>query len=138
MACKDMNGVINDHPVYVRQWPASVALDNLSKALKVFGADLAFFIDGTYEFTNILRVMRNNDPELVQILKDFACAARVDGREIRQTMFDAEYSGDIYRVWKTFAFVCEVNYKDFFDEGVSLLEQGLQEQDRSEQSQLPQ
>ena len=47
MACKDMNGVINDHPVYVRQWPASVALDNLSKALRVFGADLPFFFPGT-------------------------------------------------------------------------------------------
>lgn len=142
MACKDLHGVINDHPVYVRQWPASVALENLSEALALFGNQLAFFIDGSYQFGDILTVMHRNDPKsLSNLIKKFVCACSVDGKAIQEPMFNAEYSGDLYKVFRVFAFVCQVNYKDFFDEGAPPSEpdqeEGLEAEDQLEKKLTP-
>lgn len=119
MACKDMNTVIADRPVYVRQWPASVAIENLSEALGLVGSNLSFFIDGSYQFQDTVQMMYSCDhTKLSALLKKFTCAARVDGREVKEAEFNAVYSGDLHRVFDTFAFVCQVNYKDFFEQGV--------------------
>lgn len=133
MACKDLHGVINDRPVYVRQWPASTAIENLGEALSLFGNQLAFFIDGSYQFGDILTVMHRNDPKaLTAVIKKFVIAANVDGKSVQETMFNAEYNGDLYRVFRTFAFVCEVNYRDFFAEGAPPPEPGQSEEPEQE------
>lgn len=118
MACKDLNGVIADRPVYVRQWPASIALENLSEALGLLGPNLTFFIDGSYQFGDVLTVLHKCDhKQLTALLKKYVVAARVNGREIQDATFNAEYNGDLHRVFDTFALVCQVNYRDFFEQG---------------------
>jgi hypothetical protein len=136
MACKDMNGVINDRTVYVRQWPASVALENLSEALGLLGPHLTFFIDGSYQFGDTLKVLHSCDHrKLVELMKKFVVAARVDGREIKPETFNAEYNGELHRVFDTFAFVCEVNYRDFFEQGAPPQPQDHAEDEESDQQQ---
>lgn len=139
MACKDMNRVIDDNPIYVRQWPASVALENLSEALGLMGPDFSFFVDGSYQFTDMLQVLHRSDSKrLVALLKKFAMAARVDGKELQEAQFNQYYSGEIFKIFKVFAFVAEVNYRDFFELGVPPAEPDQQEeQDESQDPQLP-
>ena len=139
MACKDMNRVIDDNPIYVRQWPASVALENLSEALGLMGSDFSFFVDGSYQFTDMLQVLHRSDSKrLVALLKKFAMAARVDGKELQEAQFNQYYSGEIFKIFKVFAFVAEVNYRDFFELGVPPAEPDQQEeQDESKDPQLP-
>lgn len=118
MACKTLNGVIADRPVMVRQWPASIALENLSEALGLLGSNLTFFIDGSYQFQDVLRVLHSCDHKrLTDLLKRFVIAARVDGRDIKPEAFNAEYNGELHRVFETFALVCQSNYRDFFEQG---------------------
>lgn len=121
MAIKDMNRIIKDKPYYVRQWPASIAIQNLSKALKVFGVTFPSFIDGTYDFKDVLRLLAQSDLEsIVPTIKAFVCCARCDGREINDGTFNVEYSGNLLEIFEVFAFVCEVQYRDFFEQGVLL------------------
>jgi len=121
MACKDMNTVIDDQPVYVRQWPATVATENLSMALQICGADFGAFVEGEYTFDDIIRVMYSADSaKLISMLKKFVVAARIDGQEIQEATFNPTYSGDLMKIFQIFSFVCEVNYKDFFMQGREL------------------
>ena len=118
MACKDMNRVVNDIPMYVRQWPASIALENLSEALGILGPKLSFFIDGTFSFDHKLQVLYSCDhKQLVALLKKFCTAVRIDGRQIAEIQFDQIFNGELHMVFDVFAFVCEVNYRDFFELG---------------------
>ena len=130
MACKDMNRIIEDTPVYVRQWPASTAIENLNKALQVFGGNLTPFIEGDYKFGDVIRILHTADKEeLMPLLKDFVCAARIDGVEVTASTFNMQYSGRLNFVFNIFAFVCEVQYKDFFEQGLKLTDQEQPQQE---------
>ena len=130
MACRDMNRIIADNPMHCRQWPASIALENLSEALGLMGPNLSFFVDGSYQFTDVLQVLHSCDhKKLTVLLKKFVCAAKLNGQEVNEGAFNIVYGGDLARVFDVFAFVCEVNYRDFFEQGVT-----PPEQDQSEQS----
>ncbi|UYD72123.1 hypothetical protein [Vibrio phage vB_VpaM_VPs20] len=128
MTCKDMNRVIEDTPIYVRQWPASVALENMTEAVQVLGPSFGSFIEGKYTLNDIIAVMSGVDKHtLVPLLKRFVSAARVDGKEIQEGTFNITFSGDLMKVFKILAFVCEVNYKDFFEQGLELNAQRKEE-----------
>jgi hypothetical protein len=121
MACKDMNRIIDDIPVYVRQWPASVALENMTEAVQVLGPAFGSFVENRYGLNDLVSVMAGaNKTELVSLMKRFVSAARVDGKEIQEGTFNVAFSGDLMKVFKILAFVCEVNYKDFFEQGLEL------------------
>jgi hypothetical protein len=122
MACIDMNRVINDKPVYVKQWSASKALENLSKALSVFGPKLGPFIEGDFLLVDITRLLSGDSKEILPLMKTFIAAARIDGKEILPAQFDEYYNGELLLVFKIFSFVCEVQYKDFFVEGLRLVD----------------
>lgn len=118
MALKSLNGIIGDKPVFVMQWPATTALENLSEALGLMGPTLSFYIDGTYQFGDTVKVLHGCDhKQLTALLKKFVIAARVDGREVPDQLFNQEYSGELHRVFETFSLVCQVNYRDFFERG---------------------
>jgi hypothetical protein len=40
---------------------------------------------------------------------------RIDGKEINEAVFDSEFAGNLFFMYKVIFFVIEVNYKDFFD-----------------------
>ncbi|AHJ10520.1 tail assembly chaperone [Shewanella phage Spp001] len=121
MACKDKTITIGNSDVYARQWPASLALENLSRLLRTFGNNADGFIAGDYVFRDCMQALyTEKHKEVVQLIQQFCMAARTDGKEIKSTVeFDQLYSGDLQRVFKVFSFVCELNYKDFFDSGVT-------------------
>lgn len=127
MATRDLNGVIDDKPVYVVQWPATKALENLSKALDTFGAKLAPFVEGNYLLGDIIALINSDPKKSVTLIKEFVAAARIDGKEVLIPTFDKHYNGELMLVFKVFAFVCEVQYKDFFEQGQSLQDRGQEE-----------
>lgn len=118
MACKDMNRIINDKPVYVREWPATVALENLSAALKTFGVSFSNFTFGESTFQDVLSMMYAGDEKLVPLIQKFVCTARVDTTEVTPELFNHMYDGDLTFMFEVFQFVCEVQYKDFFMQGL--------------------
>lgn len=124
MACMDMNRVINDKPVYVRQWAATLAIKNLSMALSTFGGPFGTFVDGDSKFLDTLRLLQGTEPDkLMPLLMEFVCCARIDGQEVTPATFNSIYNGELELVFKVFGFVCEVQYKDFFDQGQEVLDQ---------------
>lgn len=121
MACKDITVVIDDRACYARQWDAQTALENLAEATQVFGASLAGYIEGKYMLGDIMYALQHNDSKrTVELLRKFCCACRIEGKLITSDSFKTEYMGDLYFVFKVFAMVCELNYKDFFTEGERL------------------
>ncbi|MGL5015967.1 MAG: phage tail assembly chaperone [Bacteroidales bacterium] len=136
MACKDMHGEIGGKPVYIRQWSATVALENLSAALNLFGAALLPYITGENKFTDNLILLRSGSAkEITDLLKRFVTAVRVDGKELNSATFDIEYGGDLNRIFETFAFACQVNYKDFFEQGADQPQQDPEQDQQAQQEQ---
>lgn len=119
MACSDMSKVINDTPIYVRQWPASIAIENLSRAIAVLGGAFGPFVDGTAKFSDVMVLLRESDTEVITpLLKTFICSARIDGKEVTPTTFNSVYNGELNFLFDVFGFVCEVQYKSFFEQGL--------------------
>ena len=120
MACKSSNAEINGHSVFVRQWPASKAMAMQLELLNVLGIDAIPFIEGNFKFKHILRLSQIQGQPMSKVLdtiKEFICCARMDGSEITTSTFDLVFSGDLMLAYKIFGFVCEVQYKDFFEQG---------------------
>jgi len=122
MANTDLNRVIQDRPVYVKQWAAKKALENLGKALSTFGGNFAPFVDGDYRMGDIVLLLRSDPKVTVELLQEFVCCARIDGKEILPETFNHYYNGKLLFIFSIFSFVCEVQYKDFFEQGLSLSE----------------
>lgn len=121
MACVDLNRVIEDKTLYIKQWPATIALENLSKALSTFGPNLGPFVEGDFMLGDVIALL-NSSGDVVSLVKEFVSAARIDGKEVLPATFDKYYQKDLLFVFKVFSFVCEVQYKDFFEQGRNLQE----------------
>ena len=122
MACKEEKKDIGGKSIFVRQWSATKALEMQAKLISGLGDISLPFIEGNATFGHYLAIMRDY-PEFIPVMKEFVCSARVDGKDISNAMFDIEYSGDLMRVYETFAFVVEVQFKDFFAVGLGTLDQ---------------
>jgi len=121
MACTEEKREINGKVYYCRQWDATKALENQMKLLQVFKGSAIPFVDGDFTFGNVLNMFQSGDVEkTLPLIKDFVCRARVDGQEITSATFDFEYSGDMLRIIQVFSFVCEVQYKYFFEAGLAM------------------
>lgn len=133
MACKDLTKVIDEKSIYVRQWDAQTALENLADATQVFGASLAGFIEGNFTLIDILAAMNKSDTKrMIGLISKFCCAARVDGRMTTPDAFGFAYQSELYFAFKVFSMVCEVNYKDFFAEGERLYNLSQKENSEAE------
>lgn len=123
MACKTetrefMNKDGETSTIFVRQRPAEKALDLQIELLNVMGTEVFPFIKGEFNFNNILKVFVTTPHErLSDLMKRVVCTANKDGKEITPALFNTEYNGDLMLICKVFAFVCEVNFKDFFNQG---------------------
>ncbi|ARM70537.1 tail assembly chaperone [Shewanella phage SppYZU05] len=137
MACKDLHREILGRQVYARQWPATMALENLSLLLTTFNTTAQVFINGSYKIGDCAQLLYTpKHKEVVQTIHKFCYAARIDGKEIRTPVeFDALYNGDLPAIFATFAMVCELNYKDFFASGVTQQQQDQVSSTNSEASQ---
>ena len=117
MATLDNRMELNGKQYYCRQWNATKAMQMNARLISNMGG-LAFkFVDGTWETRDLAGVMSEAPDDLIPMLTEFVCTARIDGKTLEPFEFDMEYSGDLLRIFKVFSFVASTNYKDFFAQG---------------------
>lgn len=121
MPCKSETREIDGKDVYVMQLPATAAMELQIETYSVIGDTCLPFVKGEWTFGNILYIQKVSDRDaLIQLIK-FACGqARINGQELKGVNFDLEFSGNLLMIYKVFAFVLEVNFKDFFTQGLGL------------------
>ncbi len=120
MACKEVSREINGKQMFCRQWSATRAMEMKAKLLQIGGEDVIAFVEGEPSLLALVRLEKSAKPaELVSIIKEFVCAVRVEGEEITPSSFDHKYAGELWEVIQVFAFACEVNFKDFFEQGLA-------------------
>lgn len=135
MALKEEKRSLRDHEVFARQWPATKSMEMKAKLVKVAGMDILPFVEGKPDLTAMMRLESHAEhTELVALIKEFVCTVRMDGKEITPTMFDTQFKGDLWLVIELFAFACEVQYKHFFEQGLTKLEE-LNQQAQEQQTQ---
>ncbi|QFG06686.1 tail assembly chaperone [Proteus phage Myduc] len=115
--------------VSVRQLPASRALELYTELMVKVGASAFAFIEDKYNFGDILVLLRSSQDhkKTSELVKSVVCCANVDGKELKPALFDSRFDGELMLVCKVFSFVLEVNFKDFFMQGIKLNEQRLSE-----------
>lgn len=119
MACKSETREIDGKSVYVMQLPASKAMELQIEMYSTIGDTCLPFVKGDWTFGNILYIQKIADrDQLIQLIKYTCGQARIEGKETTGAFFDAEFSGNLLMIYKVFAFVLEVNFKDFFTQGL--------------------
>lgn len=117
MAVRTQSKVILGKNVSVTQWPATKAIEmqvKLMNCLKGFTFDLLELEDDAEVIRMIKVAMATVDSDFFPVVKEFVLAAAIEGRTISPSSLDMEYSGDLTRLFLTFAFVAKVNFQDFF------------------------
>lgn len=123
MACKEVTKEIDGKQCFCRQWNATKALTKKAELIQMGGIDIMPFVEGFADIKAMIALERKAKPdELVSLLKEFVCSIRVDGVEVQPAMFDMTYSGNLWLIVELFTFACEVQYKDFFEQGLTRLE----------------
>ena len=121
MACKQENKDIQGRQVSVIQWPAYNAMTMQVRMMNTLGESSLPFIEDTWDMKHINFILTNCDINMFTLLvKDSCIGARVEGKEISASNFDSILSGDLMFMYALFAFVLEVNFKDFFVQGLQL------------------
>lgn len=120
---KATNAVIDGKVYRVNAWDATKAIKFLQKLLQASAEDSIPFIQGDYDFSSILRFTKNVDDDVLMILiQEAVCSSFRDGTRLDSTTFNRDFK-DIMHVYKVFAWVCEVQYKDFFAQGLRMNEE---------------
>ena len=121
MPCKSETREIDGRDVFVMQLPASRAMELQVDLYSIIGDNCLPFVKGDWEFGNILYIQKYSDRDaLIQLIKYTCSQARIDGKELTGANFDLEFSGNLLMIYKVFAFALEVNFKDFFTQGLEL------------------
>ncbi|MBI0275409.1 hypothetical protein I6H07_06115 [Hafnia alvei] len=134
MACELLNRTITDSKgqeivFAVRQLPATRALDLQVELCNVMGTQVFPFIEGKFDFNNIIKLMCSTEHAILSdLIKRVVLHARREGVEVTSALFDSKYDGELFLVFKVFAFVCEVNFKDFFSQGLAMTASKLSEE----------
>lgn len=123
MGCKSETREINGKQVFVRQWPANKAMEMQIGLLTAMGDESLAFVMGDWNFGNLMYVLQRVEKDVfLPFVKQCIYSARVDGKEINAASFDIELSGELKFIYDLFSFVVEVNFKDFFVEGLAAIE----------------
>lgn len=124
MPCKSETRVINGKQVFVRQWPANKAMDMQIGLLTAMGDESLAFVMGDWNFGNLMYVLQRVEKHVfLPFVKECISSARIDGTEINAANFDVELSGELKFIYDLFSFVVEVNFKDFFVEGLAVMDE---------------
>lgn len=121
MPCRAETREIDGMQVYTMQLPASKAMELQIEMYGVIADTCLPFVKGDWIFGNILYIQKIADRDaLIQLIKYTCGNARIDGQELTGANFDQVFSGNLLMIYKVFAFVLEVNFKDFFTQGLGL------------------
>ena len=120
MACIDMNREIREHTVYVRQWPAEKAVEMQSKLVASLGETVfPFIMEDTIHLHDLMQVWGKEDFKdmLFQVID--GCA--IDGERVTRMSVSKFFDGDLWFLYEVFAFVLEIQFRTFFQEGLDKL-----------------
>ena len=127
MAIKELRTDINGIEIYARQWDALTALSNSSYLMNTCQQFAVPFIEGTANFDDVLRLLANVEhTSLLTVLKKFIYVVRIQDAagnpvELSDANINQYYSGKLIDLVLIFKAVCELQYKDFFEQGRALL-----------------
>lgn len=114
----------NEFVFTTRQLAASKALDLHVELIGKVGTKAFPFIEGHYNFGDIIAFMGSNDNTvIVDLMKRVITMANKEGVEIKPALFDHHFNGELMLSCKVFAFVLEANFKSFFKLGIEMNEQ---------------
>lgn len=120
MACKEETRTIGDNSYYCRQWDAEKALLMKLKLGKMFGAafsTLAVAITNGVDKDVVVAInaaFNDKEPEeILALLKEVVESATCNKERITLKNFNEIFSDNLLEFYKVFAFVLEVNYKNF-------------------------
>ena len=106
--------------VYIPSWPASVALENLTKAGKYIGSDNLIRIAELNIPAAMVAIMESDDSKnTADLIKHFVCEARMDGEKINRGDYDQQFSEDLHLAIEIFCHVVRAQYYDFFRLGLA-------------------
>lgn len=129
MSCEVMTREFNNskgEPILfaVRQLPATKSLELYVDLMRTFGAQIFPFIDDKYALADIVMLMRAAEQKtFVDLFKRVVATAVIDGEEIKPAKYDIFFNGELMLACKVFAFVTEVNFADFLQQGLEMNEQ---------------
>lgn len=124
---KNESKAIGEHEYNVVQWNATYAMVMKLKLLKYFGKALQNLSASDMTFNQKMMSSLNDiiaevDPdEFIKFIKEVACAAVRDGERMKTVQFDMYFKDDILEAYQVAFFVLEVNYKDFLESVLNLL-----------------
>tara|TARA_R100000541_G_scaffold21478_3_gene31423 strand:- start:1988 stop:2377 length:390 start_codon:yes stop_codon:yes gene_type:complete len=119
---KDYHAVLKDgQEIYIAQWSASVAYQNLTQVCKAFGPARVEAIAKLDEHSMANARASFMDGEDGKLLYDamshFVCTVGMDGKRILPNTFDAMFSEDINVPLEIFTHVVHAVYAKFFGHG---------------------
>ena len=111
--------------VTVRQLAASKALDLHVELVGKLGTRIFPFIENKYTFGDIIYLMQQVEhPIFTELFKRVLSShSNMEGQEIKPTLYDMQFNGEMMLACQVFGFVLEVNFLDFFKQGLEINEQ---------------
>jgi len=115
------NATLKDgQEIYIPSWPASVALENLTKAGKYIGSDNLLRIAELNYPAAMLSITESDDSKTTaELIKHFVCEARMDGNKIDKAGYDSQFEGNLFLAIEIFCHVIKAQYYDFFKSGLA-------------------
>ena len=113
-----------------RQLPATKSLELHVELVNKLGSSCFPFIDGKYNYGDIITLMRANEhPVVSELIKRVVCSANFEGSEVKPHNFDLLFGNELMLICQVFAFVLEANFKSFFKQGLEMNEQSKLEEE---------
>ena len=132
MAVEELKTTINGRYIYARQWSPVQALNMSSRLLNECQHLAIPFIEGNADFDDVLRLLSQvQHDKLLPIVKEFIYCARVlnannEPTEVHEANVDSIYAGKVVDLLLVFKAVCELQFKDFFEQGRALFPKRVQ------------
>ena len=106
--------------IYIPTWPVDTAIENLGQLGKFIGLDSAMQIAEINIPAVLMALATSSDPEnTANLVKHFACSARIDGEKLDLRSYDSFFRGDISLLAEVFAHVIKAQFGDFFALGLA-------------------
>ena len=110
----------NGGEIYIPAWPASVALENLTKAGEFIGTDNLLEI-AELSIPAVIRSILHSktSEETTRLIRHFVCTVRKDGKRITEQDFNDMFDGGLFEIAEIFAHVIKSQYLSFFEQGLA-------------------
>jgi len=104
-----------------RQLSAKDALDLQVELVGKLGNSVFPFIDGHYNFGDLIAFMSRADNKIIsELMVRVVCKVVKEGQEIKPATINYHFDGELMLLCKVFAFVLEANFKAFFKQGLEM------------------